>query len=94
MFLFRETLIHRPSFRLQRLAPIESTLFRSAHILRRTGFNALHIDERFYGSPEGQRTSRPQAVADYFAKARSDDSLEDKKAAGLAGLTENQPGQF
>jgi hypothetical protein len=47
IFFFCNSLVHRPLFRLERLAPIERTLFRSAYILRQMGFNALQIEEGF-----------------------------------------------
>jgi hypothetical protein len=41
MFFFCNILVYRPLFRLERMAPIERTLFRSPYILRQMGFNAL-----------------------------------------------------
>ena len=71
MFFFCHTLVYRPLFRLERIAPIERTLFRSPYILRQLGFNALQMEEGFYQTPEGQRPFRAQAIADCFSKSRA-----------------------
>jgi hypothetical protein len=93
MFFFCHTLVYRPLFRLERLAPIERTLFRSPYILRQLGFNALQMEEGFYQTPEGQRPFRAQAIADCFSKSRAEDFLTHQKLI-LKQLAQHCPAQF
>lgn len=93
IFFFCNTLVYRPLFRLERMAPIERTLFRSPYILRQMGFNALQIEEGFYQTPEGQRPFGVDAVADCFARSQADDFLAHQKLV-LKRLAEYCPAQF
>jgi hypothetical protein len=92
-FSSAHTLVYPPLFKLQRLAPIERTLFRSPYILRAMGFNALQIEEGFYETPEGQRPFTARAIADCFAKTEPDDFLENQQGL-LDSLAEYCPGGF
>lgn len=93
MFFFCHTLVYRPLFRLERIAPIERTLFRSPYILRQLGFNALQIEEGFYQTPEGQRPFRAQAIADCFSQSQAEDFLTHQKLI-LKQLVQHCPAQF
>jgi hypothetical protein len=93
MFFFCNILVYRPLFRLERMAPIERTLFRSPYILRQMGFNALQIAEGFYQTPAGQRPFRAQAIADCFSKSKAEDFLTHQKIV-LKHLAEYCPAQF
>ena len=93
MFFFCHTLVYLPLFKLQRLAPIEKSLFRSPYILRQLGFNARQIEQGFYHTPDSQRPFTAQAIADCFAKARAEDFLENQQAV-LVALKDYCPGEF
>jgi hypothetical protein len=93
MFFFCNTLVYRPLFHLERMAPIERTLFRSPYILRQIGFNALQIEEGFYQTPEGQRPFRAQAIADCFSKSKAEDFLAHQQLI-LKQFVEYCPAQF
>jgi hypothetical protein len=93
IFFFCNTLIHRPLFRLERLAPIERTLFRSPYILRQMGFNALQIDEGFYQTPKGHRPFTVESIAECFSKSNAEDFLAHQKQV-LKQLVAYCPGQF
>jgi hypothetical protein len=93
IFFFCNSLVHRPLFRFERLAPIERTLFRSPYILRQMGFNALQIEKGFYQTPEGQRPFTVEAIAECFAEATAEDFLAHQKLV-LKALVAYCPGQF
>ena len=90
---FCNSLVHRPLFRLERLAPIERTLFRSPYILRQMGFNARQIEKGFYQTPDSQRPFTVEAIAECFAEATVEDFLEHQKLV-LKALVAYCPGQF
>lgn len=93
IFFFCNTLLYRPLFHLQRIAPIERTLFRSPYILRQLGFNALQIEQGFYHTPEGQRPFTAQAIPECFAKAKAEDFLS-HQAQVLQRIVAYCPAQF
>jgi hypothetical protein len=93
IFFFCNSLVHRPLFRLERLAPIERTLFRSPYILRQMGFNALQIEKGFYQTPEGQRPFTVEAIAECFAEVTAEDFLTHQKLV-LKAFVAYCPGQF
>ena len=93
MFFFCNTLVHRPLFHLRRLAPIERTLFRSAYILRQLGFNVLQIRTGFYHTPAGQRPFTVEAIAECFARSKTEDFRANQKLV-LEPLVAHCPGQF
>jgi len=93
IFFFCNSLVHRPLFRLERLAPIERTLFRSPYILRQMGFNALQIEKGFCQTPGGQRPFTVEAIAECFAEATAEDSVAHQQLV-LKVLVAYCPGQF
>jgi len=93
IFFFCNSLVYRPLFRLERLAPIERTLFRSPYILRQMGFNALQIQEGFYHTPEGQRPFTVEATAECFAEATAEDFVTHQRLV-MKALVTYCPGQF
>jgi hypothetical protein len=93
IFFFCNTLVHRPLFHLERLAPIERTLFRSPYILRQLGFNARQVAEGFYDTVEGQKPFTVESIAECFAKASTDDFVANQQQV-LKQLLAYCPGQF
>jgi hypothetical protein len=93
IFFFCNSLVHRPLFHLQRLAPIERTLFRSPYILRQLGFNARQIAEGFYNTAEGETPFTVEAIAECFARAEPEDFEANQKEV-LKQLVEYCPGEF
>jgi len=93
IFFFCNTLLYRPLFQLQRLAPIERTLFRSPYILRQLGFNALQIEAGFYHTPAGQQPFTVEAIAECFAQSHADDFLANQQLV-LQQLVRYCPAQF
>lgn len=93
IFFFCNTLVHRPLFHLQRLAPIERTLFRSAYILRHLGFNALQSQQGFYQTPCGQHPFTVEAIAECFAKSKAEHFLMNQQLI-LKRLADYCPAEF
>ena len=93
IFFFCNTLVHRPLFRLEGLAPIERTLFRSPYILRQLGFNARQVAEGFYHTAEGQTPFTVESIAECFAKVNRDDFLANQQQV-LRQLAAYCPGEF
>jgi hypothetical protein len=93
VFFFCNTLVHRPLFRLKRMAPIERTLFRSPYILRQLGFNARQVREGFYDTAEGQTPFTVESIAECFAKTEAGDFLQNQQLV-LQRLMSYCPAQF
>jgi len=93
MFFFCNTLVHRPLFHLPRLQPIQRTLFRSPYIMRQLGFNARQIEAGFYQTERGQKPFTAQAIAEAFARSRTEDFLKNQQSV-LGALWGYCPGQF
>jgi hypothetical protein len=93
IFFFCNSLLYRPLFHLDRVTPIETTLFRSPYILRQMGFNALQIEEGFYQTPEGQCPFTAEAILECFAKSTAEDFLQHQKQV-LKRLVDYCPAQF
>jgi hypothetical protein len=93
MFFFCNTLIYRPLFQLQRLAPIERTLFRSPYILRQLGFNARQVEEGFYDTRAGAKPFTIKALTEVFARTQPEDFLSNQQEV-LQALWAYCPGAF
>jgi len=93
IFFFCNTLVHRPLFHLEGLAPIERTLFRSPYILRQLGFNARQVAEGFYHTAAGQRPFTVESIAECFARADEEDFLANQQRV-LRQLSTYCPGEF
>jgi len=92
IFFFCNALVYRSLFQLDRVAPIEDTLFRSPYILRQMGFNALQIEQGFYETPGGQNPFTSEAILECFAKSTPEDFLENQKEV-LKRLVDYCPAQ-
>jgi len=93
IFFFCNTLLYRPLFHLQRVTPIEHTLFRSPYILRQLGFNAMQIEQGFYHTPQGQHPFTAEALLECFAGCQAADFLVSQKEV-LKRVMRYCPAQF
>lgn len=71
-FFFCHTMLYRPLFRIDRLAQIGDTLFRSPYILRLLGFSARQIQVGFYEG-DGEKPFDPEALSEFFVSATEED---------------------